>query len=199
MVKCLTATIPASPAIIVKRLTYLYPGPMTELHDDVPPLARAAPPPPLVALLSRLTGAFIAEFDSRLRESEFCALSLAHSRNVLRHLSQGPQRAGRLVELSGVTKQAISQQLAHLEANGYVIIVPDADDQRARLVRLTGKGARAQRVVDEAFCDIEEVWSRRVEPGELDRFRAVAVALLSPTEVSPAAAEPGRGGEPGCE
>lgn len=114
---------------------------------------------PVVALLGRLEAAYLAEFDRRLRHSEFCSLSFAHSRNVLRHLGDGPQRAGRLVELAGVTKQAISQQLIQLERADLVRTEPDPLDQRARLVALTERGERAQALVRRTFSDIDDDWA----------------------------------------
>ncbi|WP_420111930.1 MarR family winged helix-turn-helix transcriptional regulator [Pseudactinotalea sp.] len=114
---------------------------------------------PVVALLSRLEAAYLAEFDRRLLDSEFCSLSFAHSRNVLRHLGDGPQRAGRLVELAGVTKQAISQQLVQLERAELVRTEPDPLDQRARLVALTERGERAQALVRQTFADIDDEWA----------------------------------------
>ena len=115
--------------------------------------------PPLVGLLRRVQEAYVDEFDRRLLSSEFCALSLAHSRNVLRHLGEGPRRASQLVDLAGVSKQAISQQLSHLERTGYVSIAPDESDQRARLVALTEKGERALLLVRDTFVEIERDWA----------------------------------------
>jgi DNA-binding MarR family transcriptional regulator len=133
---------------------------------------------PLPSMLSRLESVYVAEFDRRLRDSEFCALSLAHSRNVLRHLGSGPQRASDLVELAGVTKQAISQQLVHLEAGGYVRLRPDPTDQRARLVALTAKGERAQQLIRQTFLAIEEEWGRRLGDDALDDLREKLAALI---------------------
>jgi len=137
---------------------------------------------PLVALMRRLEGAYVAEFDRRLLDSEFCALSLAHSRNVLRHLGDGPRRASQLVELAGVSKQAISQQLTHLEHNGYVRIEPDATDQRARLVAVTEKGERAQRLVRRTFVEIEHDWAGVLGSEEqMVRLRTDLALLLDAT------------------
>ncbi|GAB2609137.1 MarR family winged helix-turn-helix transcriptional regulator [Pseudactinotalea suaedae] len=144
---------------------------------------------PLVSMLSRLEAAYLAEFDHRLRTSEFCSLSLAHSRNVLRHLGDGPQRASNLVELSGVTKQAISQQIVQLERVGLVRTEPDPADQRARLVVLTERGGRAMELVRKTFRDIEEDWGRHLGDGELaalrDRLGALLERTTSDTELEP--------------
>ena len=106
-----------------------YHGRMT---PDLPsPLAGSCPgegQAPLVNLLARAQASFVADFETRLRDSEIEGLSLAHSANVLRHLSEGPRRAREIVDRCGVTKQAVSQQIAHLERNGYVAVEPDAQD-----------------------------------------------------------------------
>ena len=133
---------------------------------------------PLVALLGRSEAAFIAEFDRRIRESAFCALSLAHSRNVLRHLADGPLRASRIVERCDVSKQAISQQITHLEANGYVRVEVDPDDHRARVISLTDKGARAQEVVRGLFDEIEHDWAQALGEDDLAALRRILAKSL---------------------
>lgn len=134
---------------------------------------------PLVALLGRLEAAFIAEFDRRIAESEFCALSLAHSRNVLRHVSSEPKRAIELAAISGVSKQAISQQLVHLEANGYVTLEPCPGDARARLVTLTDRGRAAQRLVKELFAEIEGDWFAEIGARDGASVRRILTKLAT--------------------
>ncbi len=132
-----------------------------------------------MALLGRAEAAYVAEFDRRLRETEVCALSLAHSRNVLRHLSHGPRRASQIVSECDVTKQAISQQITHLERNGYVVVEADPGDQRARLLRLTEKGAAAQRLVVQLLAQIDGEWEARVGPEAYAALRASLAGLPS--------------------
>ena len=117
---------------------------------------------PLVALLGRAEAAYAAEFDRRLRSSPFCALSLAHSRNVLQYLTEGPRRASQIVSQCDVTKQAVSQQITHLERQGYLITVTDPTDRRARLLRLTDHGIAAQKFVSRLFEQIDAEWETRL-------------------------------------
>lgn len=133
---------------------------------------------PLVALVAGVEAAFEAEFNRRMHASDMCALSLAHSRNVLRHLADGPKRASQLVELTGITKQALSQQIAYLADNEYVAVEPDPSDQRARTVALTDKGVEAQVRVKRYFVEIERDWARAVGPDNLATAREVLAALL---------------------
>ena len=135
-------------------------------------------PVPLVALLGRTEAAFIAEFDCRIRESEFCALSLAHSRNVLRHLADGPLRASHIVERCDVSKQAISQQITHLEGDGYVRVDVAPDDQRARVISLTDKGIRAQQLVARLFTEIEADWAAALGERDSAALRRVLAKAL---------------------
>lgn len=134
---------------------------------------------PLPRLLAEAEAAFAAEFDQRMRLGEFATLSLAHSRNVLRHLGDGPRRARDIVGDCGVSKQALSQQIAHLAHDGYVRIEPDPADARARLVTLTPKGARAQQIIRGLFVDIENDWAAEFGADDLTTVRRVLVALLN--------------------
>ena len=134
---------------------------------------------PLVALLGTAHDRFANEVDARLRASTFCALSLAHSRNVLRHLMRGPLRASQLVSACDVTKQAISQQVAHLERNGYVAVTADSSDQRARLIALTDKGRAAQELVAEVLADVEREWAADLGDAQIDALRATLSGVIS--------------------
>lgn len=139
---------------------------------------------PFVTMLTRLEAAFLAEFDQRLEDSEFCSLSFAHARNVLRHLGTEPRRASDLVEAAGVTKQAISQQVAQLERAGLVRCETDPADQRARLVVLTEPGERALELVRDTFVEIEQAWSERLGADQFDALHEGLATLLGHTDAS---------------
>ncbi|MBW8824142.1 MAG: MarR family transcriptional regulator [Xanthomonadales bacterium] len=131
---------------------------------------------PVAALLGAAKEAFGAEFDARIKASAMSTLSLAHAHNVLRHLGNGPLRASAIVGQCGVTKQAVSQQIAHLQRNGYVRTLPDPDDQRARLIELTECGHAAQLLVKQLFADIEREWTERIGKQQMATLReALAV------------------------
>lgn len=134
--------------------------------------------PPLVNLLARAQAGFITDFEARLRASEIDGLSLAHSTNVLRHLAEGPRRARDIVDRCGVTKQAVSQQIAHLERNGFVAVGRDDEDQRARVVSLTAKGECAQAVVHRLFVEVEEDWARQIGTDHVSALRQALTELL---------------------
>lgn len=133
---------------------------------------------PLVGLLGRAHALFVEDFEERLRDAGLDQLSLAHSSNVLRHLADGPRRASHLVTQCGVTKQAVSQQISHLERNGYVAVCPDESDQRARLVALTAKGEGAQELVRRLFTEVEDGWVERIGEADAAALRRALGAVL---------------------
>lgn len=144
---------------------------------------------PLVRLFNRAEAVFIADFDRRIAASEFAGLSLAHSRNVLRQLGEGPRRASQVAGSCDVTKQALSQQIAQLERDGYLSVAPDPHDARARILTLTDKGERAQALAHRIFAEIEDDWSAEIGEDELATVRRVLTAL-----VEAAGVRDGRGG-----
>ena len=134
--------------------------------------------PPLSVLLSRAEAMFLGEFEQRLAESDFAGLSLAHSANVLRFLDAGPQRASQFVGACGVSKQAVSQQIAHLEKQGYISSTPDAQDQRARILALTERGTAAQTYVHRVFAEVEHSWAERLGAEDSIHLRRILEGLI---------------------
>lgn len=140
-------------------------------------------PLPLSTLLGRVQSAFAAEFDERLVDVGMADISLSLGTNVLRHL-EGDQgvRLGALAEMAGVTKQAISQQVAHLEARGHVVVEVDPADSRAKSVRLTERGRESQRLGRPLFRELEEDWQRRFGASDVRELRRILEAILEQME-----------------
>ena len=66
-----------------------------------------------------------------------------------------------LAERANMTKQAMAELVAHLEAHGYVTREPDPADRRAKLVRPTARGREvvglAQQLVPELEAWVAEI------------------------------------------
>lgn len=121
----------------------------------------------------------MSEFERRLAAAGFPDLSFALGNNVLRSLNtERGVRLGSLVESSGVTKQAISQQVAYLQERGYVVVEPDPTDSRAKLVWLTEKGRRSQEVARPEFGTVERAWRRRYGREAIDQLRATLEEIV---------------------
>ena len=63
------------------------------------------------------------------------------SASLLWLLDEGGTRSTVLAQRAGVTKQAMSQLVRLMERQGYLEQVPDAADTRAKVVRMTSRGA----------------------------------------------------------
>lgn len=62
---------------------------------------------------------------------------------VLQHVGPRGARPAAIARRLGVSRQAVHQLVETLEKEGVVTRLPDPDDRRARIVRLTALGARA--------------------------------------------------------
>ena len=127
---------------------------------------------PLTALLDLAFEAMLAEFRSEIEQSEFDDLRITHG-CVFRYVRGTGMRLTEIAERANVTKQSAGEVVDDLVELGYVERVPDPADRRAKLVRLTGRGEKAQEFGFRAFAAIEERWA--------DRFGAERIASLRKT------------------
>lgn len=132
----------------------------------------------------RVYRAYTIEFEVALAEAGHPDLSLALGTNVVRFLNGDGLRVGAIAELAGVSKQAISQQVAYLEAKGYVVLRPDPDDSRAKLVHLTERGRESQAVARPLFRSIERRWAQRLGRHEVQQMRAALETVVGRLEGS---------------
>ena len=70
-------------------------------------------------------------------------------------------RLTELAELAGMTKQSAARWSTTWSSCGYVERIPDPEDRRAKLIRLTERGKEAQRVGFALFAELEERWAER--------------------------------------
>lgn len=153
-------------------------------------------PFPLSTLLGRVESVFAAEYDARVKGAGMDGMTLSLGTNVIRHLDgDHGVRLGTLAEKAGVTKQAISQQVAHLATHGYVQVEPHPADNRAKVVRLTDKGRRSQQIGRPLFAELERDWHRRFGREEVQELRRILESMLDTmddTEVVPRTRRSGR-------
>jgi DNA-binding MarR family transcriptional regulator len=107
--------------------------------------------------------AFVALNDrvlTRLAGHGFTEVRPAHAA-VFQHLDDTGTTVSLLAERAQMTKQAMAELVAHLEAHGYVRRVPDPTDRRAKLVVPTERGhdviAFAQGLVPEIEREVAQV------------------------------------------
>ena len=80
------------------------------------------------------------------------------SASMLWLLDEGGTRSTVLAQRAGVSKQAMSQLVRVMERQGYLEQVPDSTDTRAKVVRMTKRGA----AVKTACVEVREELNRQV-------------------------------------
>ena len=106
----------------------------------------------------------------RLAEMGYEGFRTAHG-TIGQHIADGGSRVTELAQLAQVSKPTVVYLVNDLERLGYVQRVPDPADGRAKLVRMTDRGAEAQRVGTEIVRQIETDWSALLGEGEFAALR----------------------------
>lgn len=113
-----------------------------------------------------------------LSDSRFPGLRTRHYR-LLSFIPDAGVRLARVVEESGLTKQALAQALKPLEDGGYVEGSPDPVDARARIVRRTPRGDEVLTAVRAMQAGHERAWAAQVGPERWTTAREVLDELFA--------------------
>jgi DNA-binding MarR family transcriptional regulator len=100
---------------------------------------------------------------------------------IAARISTGGTRVSELAEQARITKQTAAFLVEQLERNGYVERVPDPQDRRARLVRLT---PRADRVVSVANAEVDRALAEWADHVGAERLRQVHEVLTDLREIT---------------
>ena len=100
-------------------------------------------PPSLTVLLTAAERALEAAIDDGLRLAGYRDLRSAHAQVFIAVSPEGSHLT-MLAAHAGMTKQAMGELVRYLEQHGYLEIEPDLRDRRAKIIRLTPVGRRAQ-------------------------------------------------------
>jgi DNA-binding MarR family transcriptional regulator len=93
-----------------------------------------------------------------LAERGFPDVRPAHGA-IAQHIKDSGSRVTELAKLAQVSKPTVVYLVNDLERLGYVERVDDPGDGRAKLVRLTERGAQAQQAARAIVAQIEQDWS----------------------------------------
>ena len=122
------------------------------------------------ALLRRPFQAIVARIDRDLRAAGYADLRPAHF-VVFQHLRPAGSRLTDLAEQAQITKQSMGYLVDYLEAQGYVERVPDPVDGRARVIRMTGRGATMEQKARAIIQSIEAEWANRIGRDRFEQLR----------------------------
>jgi len=135
-----------------------------------------------MGLLDAATEAYLGEFRRQLEETGYADLRPTHG-CVFRFVRDDGMRLTELATHADMTKQSVGEIVDDLVELGYVERIPDPEDRRAKLIRLTKKGVDAQRVGFGLIDDIEARWAERFGPDRVDGMREVLEEIVA--EVAP--------------
>ena len=88
-------------------------------------------------------------------------------------------RLTELAERAMITKQAVGEAVTDLERLGYVRREPDPEDRRAKIIRLTEKGAAAQQVGRDVIDSIEREWAERFGEEAVASMRELLTGVVA--------------------
>lgn len=122
--------------------------------------------------------------DERVRQAMRDAgydVTVAQAR-LAQRIAEDGTRLTELADRAGVTKQTASLLVAALEREGLVERVPDPEDGRARLIRLSARGREAAQRAMEVVIGVESEWTAHLGPELTERLREALVRLCEVTD-----------------
>ena len=128
---------------------------------------------PMIRLLSTAMDDFSAELFERVETAGYGDLRPGHG-CVFGNIDPDGSRLTDLAERARMTKQSVGEVASDLEVRGYVERVPDPNDGRAKIIRLTKRGREAQAIGRALIDDLERDWGERFGT---DRVTAMREAL----------------------
>jgi DNA-binding MarR family transcriptional regulator len=129
---------------------------------------------PMIRLLGVALDHFATEHGQRVAAAGYADIRPGHD-CVFGGID--PENGSRLTDLAEramMTKQAVGEVVSDLEKRGYVERAPDAEDGRAKIIRLTAKGRDVYLTGWQLNSDLEKEWAERFGA---DRVAALREAL----------------------
>jgi len=127
---------------------------------------------PLPALLDDFAAQSFRDFHARLNEAGHPSIRAGHG-CVFRFIHEGGSRLTELAASSGLSKQAVGEVVDDLEQLGYAERAADPQDRRAKVIRLTKRGAEAQSTALGIFTEMERNWSERYGAERVEAMRSL--------------------------
>ena len=144
---------------------------------------------PLIGLLQDVQRQMADELHERLGKLGYEEIRPSHG-CVFGNMQPHGVRLTDIAERSRITKQSVGEIVTDLEGLGYVERIPDPEDKRAKLVRLTPRGQEVQNAARKTFAEIEAEWGERIGKKKVAALRAALeeLSLLPPLVDLPRAA-----------
>ncbi|ODS54110.1 MAG: MarR family transcriptional regulator [Acidobacteria bacterium SCN 69-37] len=111
-----------------------------------------------------------------LNAAGFTELRVPHMA-IFQYPGPDGERPGVLAERAGISKQAMNQVLRSLETAGYLERSDAPDHGRARIVRLTRRGAMAYATIHDILRDIEHQWAVELGPRAFGNLKTLLIRV----------------------
>ncbi len=138
----------------------------------------------LAQLLKHPYEALVARLHEELARAGFADIRPSHG-CVFQYTEPEGSRLTDLARRAGLTKPTLVAAVHDLERLGYVERLPDERDRRAKVVRLTARGAAAAAAGARAIGEIETQWATRLgeqQARQLRRALEELHAIVWPTD-----------------
>ena len=126
--------------------------------------------PPMIRLLNVAANQFAEEFSDKLAAVGLGDLRPGHGCVFGNIDPESGTRLTELAERANMTKQSVGEFASDLEQLGYLERVPDPNDGRAKIIRLTEQGRRAYWIGRQLIDELEREWG--------DRYGGECIAAL---------------------
>jgi DNA-binding MarR family transcriptional regulator len=136
------------------------------------------PHSPLIRLLDNAFDAFAEEMNRRVAQTPYSDIRITHG-CVFGNIEPEGSRLTYLAERADMTKQSVGEVTTELERLGYVERVPDPNDGRAKIIRLTERGRAAQALGLGIIDEIEQEWAERYGAERVAALRAALEAITA--------------------
>ena len=133
---------------------------------------------PLPALLQQVKHTAIEKMFVRMADAGFGDVREGHG-CVFGFIDfEHGSRLTDLAERAGLTKQAVGEAVAELERKGYIERLPDPDDGRAKIIKLTERGREAYVTGRRLFAEVEREWAEQLGPDLVRGLREAAERIV---------------------
>ncbi len=133
---------------------------------------------PLIRLLDVAFDDFSDELSKRVEAAGFTDIRPGHG-CVFGTIDPQGSRLTDLAQRANMTKQSVGEATSDLEQRGYVERVPDPNDGRAKIIRLTERGREAQAVGRRLIDDGEREWAERYGQERVAALRETLEAITA--------------------
>jgi DNA-binding MarR family transcriptional regulator len=129
-------------------------------------------------LLGRADQLFAEGVTRAVHARGFAGIRLVHIA-LIRNVAEDGTRISEIARRAGMTKQATGQLVAEFVALGFIRLVADPADGRAKIARYTAKGKRLLVAIVASIAETEAVAARAVGAGQLAGLKASLARLLA--------------------